>query len=413
MGLFSPIFERRSAANLLDDKWYSSARNSTSDAGELVSGETAIGVPAIYAAIRLISESIAKTPLVLYRRRPNGERGKDRAEDHALHEVIRYQPNPEITAFEFWQMLIANYLTRGDCYAEKETRRDGQTVALWPLWSHAMTVKKTADGIVYKYDDGSLKHDFPPEAILHIRGFGFGGLVGLNTLAANKHAIGIAIALQKFVGKFFANGAHMGGFLQTPTTLNDKQYERLEKSLEEGWSGLSQSHRVKILEAGLTWQARGIDPAAAQVLESRTYSVLDVSRVWSIPPHKLMELTHATFTNIEHQNLEFLQDCLDAHFVRIEQRCRKDLILPRDRRQYFAEFLRESLIRTDIKTQHEAFAIGRQWGWLSADDICDMLNRNPLPNKQGTVYLDPLNMVNAMQFLNPQYSGKTPSGAAQ
>jgi HK97 family phage portal protein len=181
--------------------------------------------------------------------------------------------------------------------------------------------------------------------------------------------------------------------MEHPGKLSEQAHQNLKKSLTEAYSGLGKSHRLMILEEGMKFSQIGIPPEDAQFIDTRRFQNEEIARIFRVPPHMLADLQKATFSNIEHQSIEFVMHTMVPWLKRWEQAIKRDLFLPSERSVYFPEFNVDGLLRGDIKSRYEAYAVGRQNGWLSADDIRELENMNPLPDGQGKVYLTPLNMV--------------------
>ncbi|WP_171804992.1 phage portal protein [Mahella australiensis] len=362
--------------------------------GVTVNENTALTSTAVFSAVDILSRTLASLPLPVYRRLQGG--GKEKAIDHPLYPVLHDLANPEMTSFEFRQALMGHLCLWGNAYAEIERNNAGQVIALWPLRPDRMTVKRDNQGLLYIYQlpSGGQAGLRAPN-IMHIRGLSSDGIIGYSPIKMAKEAIGLALATEEFGARFFGNGSNPGGVLQHPGKLSEGAAERLKKSWEDMHQGLSQSHRVAILEEGMTWQQVGIPPEDAQFLETRKFQVSEIARIFHVPPHMLGDLERATFSNIEEQSIEFVVHTMRPWLVCWEQTMKRDLFTPAEGQIYFAEFLVDGLLRGDIQSRYQAYAIGRQNGWLSADDIRELENMNPLPDSQGKVYLIPLNMVPA------------------
>jgi len=388
VGLFSPIFERRAVKSPTDDYWYG-PRVAEADTGEDVGTKEAISDTAIYNGIEIISTGIAKTPLIVYRRK---DRGKDRDEQHSLHEILRWQANEHMTATEFWEATVANAVVRGNAYAEIERARNGQVIALWPLWSAYMTLEWEQGRLVYHYRQGVIDKKFKPEQILHIHGFSLGGLLGLDPIQTCKNSVAFMLAVRKYGNKFFRLGGQTG-FLSFPAGLSKDKAPQIRKMIEDRWEGLNDSQRVIVLEYGADWKQVGIDPEAAQMIGARQFSVLEAARLLNLPPHKLKALENVGDHKIEEQDVDFRQGTLDPWWVRIEQRTRMSLFSEADKKTHFAEFLREAQFRTDMLTVNESLAIQRQNGIISANEYRSKLNMNPDDDPMADELLIQLNMV--------------------
>lgn len=363
--------------------------------GVTVNENTALNATAVFSAVDILSRTLASLPLPVYRRLQGG--GKERATDHPLYAVLHDLSNREMTSFELRQALMGHLALWGNAFAEIERDNAGRVIGLWPLRPDRMTVMRDEQGLLYVYriiktgQEVALRQ----RNVMHLRGLSSDGVIGYSPIRLAREAIGLALATEEYGARFFGNGSRPGGVLQHPGKLSEEAAKRLKKSWEEMHQGLTQAHRVAILEEGMTWQQVGIPPEDAQFLETRKFQVTEIARIFHVPPHMLADLERSTFSNIEHQGIEFVVHTMRPWLVCWEQAIKRDLFLPNERQTYFAEFLVDGLLRGDIKSRYEAYAIGRQNGWLSADDIRELENMNPLPDGQGKVYLVPLNMVPA------------------
>lgn len=379
----------------------------SSNTGLSVTETTALSVVAVYACVRILSETVASLPLFLYKRL---DRGKQRAGDHPLYPLLHDVPNPEMNSFTFRETLMAHLVTWGNAYAEIEWDSYTKVKALWPLRPDRMQVWRENDQIVYKYylPNSAGMVTLPAYRVWHIPGLGFDGLVGYPPITLAREAIGLSLATEEFGARFFGSGAAPGGVLEHPGKLSKDAQDNLRKSWNEMHSGLSNQHRLAILEEGMKWNKIGIPPDDAQFLETRKFQKNEIASFFHIPPHMIGDLERATFSNIEEQALEFVVYTMRPWLVRWEQSINQKLLNPDERADYFAEFLVDGLLRGNIQARYQAYATGRQWGWLSANDIRELENQNPLPGEEGDIYLNPMNMVPALQLLQTAQQRNNP-----
>jgi HK97 family phage portal protein len=398
VGIISTLLEKRSTlAN--PSGWLKEALlSSPSATGKKVDPQTALTHTAVYACVRILAETVASLPLPVYRRL--SPRGKERAYDHYLYEILHDRPNEEMTSFTFRETAMGHLALWGNFYAEIEYDRAGRVRGLWPLRpDKTWPERKNKNGeIEYKtiLPDGT-QVILPAYRVFHIPGLSFDGLVGYSPIRLAREAIGLGLAAEEYGARFFGNGAKPGGVLEHPGNLSEEAQARLRKSWEEMHQGLSKTHRIAILEEGMQYKQIGIPPEEAQFLETRKFQVTEIARFFRVPPHMLADLERATFSNIEHQSIDFVVHTIRPWLVRWEQAINNKLFGREGRKQYFAEFVVDGLLRGDIESRYKAYAIGRQWGWLSADDVREMENMNPLPDGQGNIYFVPMNMIPADQ----------------
>ncbi|PJN31314.1 phage portal protein [Streptomyces sp. CB02613] len=372
---------------------------SVNSAGIRVDQDTALTYSPFFAGVRVLSEDLGALPMFLYERLE--PRGKQRATSHPLYALLHDQPNPMMSAVQFKETLMGHAITWGNGIAYVvSNKRTGVIEELWPLRPDRITigVKRTGPGRFerrYRYDDdvNGIHTVLLPHEVLHIGGLGFDGVEGYSVVNLAANAIGLGLATEHHGAKVFSNGAAPGGALSHPGNLSPEARRRMADDWENIHKGIDRAHRVAILEEGVTWQQVGVPNDAAQFLETRKLQVTEMSRWLRLPPHKIGDLDRATFSNIEQQQLDYVQGALNIWFVRWEQAVLTQLLLPEERQRFYAEFLVDSLLRGDTAARYAAYAVGRQWGWLSANDVRERENMNPVEG--GDAYLVPLNMVPA------------------
>jgi len=358
-------------------------------AGVSVTEDSALKYTPFWSAVRCISGSVASLPLITYTRK--GE-GKERADSHRVYNLLHNRPNDHMDAVTFLETRMANALVYGNGYAEIQRDGAGRPLALWPLLPNKTERKMSPGGVPYyevTTNDGPVP--ITDYNVLHIKGLGPDGYSGYNVAAYHKEAIGVGVAIKKYGGKFFGNGAQPGGVLEHPGQLTDTAAKRLRESWQSVHGGLDNAHRIAILEEGMGWKQMGVDPEKSQCLEMQKFSVADVSRIFNIPPHKLGDLDRATFSNIEQQSIEFVTTTLFYWFRKWEQECNYKLFLPGERDKFFVEFLVDAFLRGDTEARTKSYTAGRQGGWLSINDVRRMENLNPI-GPEGDKYMEPLNM---------------------
>lgn len=374
--------------------WFKGGQQSS--AGVTVNTTEALGSSAFFAGVRVISEDVGSLPLILYLQQ---ERGKQRAKDHPLYPILKEAANPLMTAMQLRETLTGHVLTWGDGFAYVD-RRDGFVESVWPLRPDRMVTKVDRDSlgrptVEHAYDDpeNGIRVRLPRDRVFRVSGLGFDGIRGYSLVAMHRNAIGLSLAMEEYGSRFFANGSRPSGVLKHPRTVSPEARDRIKNDWERLHQGLDNAQRVAILEEGVEWQQVGLPMEDTQFLEGRKFQVTEMARILRVPPHKLADLERATFSNIEDQGIDYLTSSLRTWLIRWEQAISLRLLTQGEReRGLFAEHIVEDLLRGDIKTRYDAYATGRQWGWLNGDDIAEKENMDPLPDGQGTAYLVPLNM---------------------
>jgi HK97 family phage portal protein len=358
-------------------------------AGKSVSPRSAVQVSAVYACVRVIAETIASLPLHLYMQTDDGS---VKAMDHPLYRLLHDEPNSEMTSFVFRETMATHLLLWGNSYSQIIRNGRGEIHALYPLLAENMEVDRVAGQLVYAYRKDGMTYTLHPRDVLHIPGLGFDGVIGYSPIALERNAIGLGIAAEEYGSKFFSNGATPAGVLTHPSTVKDP--ERLRKSWNRVYGGSANAGQVAILEEGLKFDRIAMPNNEAQFLETRKFQVSEICRIYRVPPHLIGDLEHATFSNIEHQGISFAQHTIRPWLVRIEQSLNRALLSENEKVKLYAEFNMSGLLRGDYKSRMEGYALGRQNGWLSANDIREMESLNRIPASEGgDLYLVNGNMM--------------------
>ena len=409
MGIFSGLFKSRDKPqDRTSGSNYAFFMGGTTS-GKAVTERSAMQMTAVYSCVRILSEAVAGLPLHLYKYTDSG--GKAMALDHSLYRLLHDEPNPEMSSFVFRETLMTHLLLWGNAYAQIIRNGKNEIVALYPLMPNKMSVDRDENGRLYytyyRGSDEAIKNKefavtLQPSDVLHIPGLGFDGLVGYSPIAMAKNAIGMAIACEEYGAKFFANGAAPGGVLEHPGTIKDPQ--RVRESWQSTFGGSGNANKIAVLEEGMKYTPIGISPEQAQFLETRKFQINEIARIFRVPPHMVGDLEKSSFSNIEQQSLEFVKYTLDPWVIRWEQSIQRSLLSQDEKAVYFVKFNLEGLLRGDYQSRMNGYAIGRQNGWMSANDIRELENLDRIPAEDGgDLYLINGNMLplkNAGAFAN-------------
>lgn len=382
----------------------------SSSSGKRVNERSAMQMTAVYSCVRILSEAVASLPLHIYEQE-DGQSKK--ATDHPLFFLLHDEPNPEMTSFVFRETLMTHLLLWGNAYAQIIRNGKGEVVALYPLMPDRMKVDRDENGqLYYEYQvstadpkvnpAGTVR--LAPEDVLHVPGLGFDGLVGYSPIAMAKNSIGMAIACEEYGAKFFAHGAAPSGVLEHPGVLKDPS--KLRDSWQATFGGSANSGKVAVLEEGVKYTPISIDPQQAQFLETRKFQINEIARIFRVPPHMVGDLEKSSFSNIEQQSLEFVKYTLDPWVSRWEQAMTKILLTEEEKKKYTIKFNVDGLLRGDYQSRMNGYAIARQNGWMSANDIRRLEEMDPIPEEAGgDLYLVNGNML-PLQQAGSFYSGK-------
>jgi len=376
--------------------WFSGGTANSS--GVRVDQETALMYAPFFAGVRVIAEDLGLLPFFLYERLA---RGKRRATSHPLYPLLHDAPNDMMGAMAFKEALQGHAITWGGGAAYIVTHpRTGVIEELWPLRPDRLhpRIRYMGNGraerwFQYLDDVNGIYANLAPGEVFYVNGLGYDGMRGYSVVELAANSIGLGLATEHYGAKIFSNGAAPAGVLSHPENLSPEARKRMADDWDNIHRGIDRAHRVAILEEGVQWQAVGLPNDANQFLETRKLQVTDMARWLRLPPHKIGDLDRATFSNIEEQQLDYVSSALAAWLTRWEQAVLTQLLLPEERERYFPEHLVDALLRGNTVARYQAYAVGRQWGWLSANDVRDRENMNPIDG--GDDYLVPLNMVPA------------------
>ena len=358
---------------------------SNTSSGVEVSNDTAISFTAVWAAIKLLSESVAGLPVQVFRQ--DGDK-KELDRSHSTYNLLHSEPNPLMSSFSFHQSMMFDVLINGNAYAH--IHRDGSENAKWLEIINPNKVKVEVnrrkwykiEGIVGKIADRNM---------IHIVGLSDNGIIGKSPIKVCQEAIGLGIAAEKFGAKFFGNGANMTGVLEAPFAMTPDQRKNLSNSWDNKNAGIEKSGGTAILEGGLKYQRIGIPPDQAQFIATRKFQVNEIARIFNVPPHLIADLERSTNNNIEHQGIEFVTYSLLPWIRRFEQEYNRKLFKETDKPNYFAEFNLSGLLRGDATARAEFYV--KLWGIgaLNDNEIRGLENKNPYEG--GDKYFVPMNMT--------------------
>lgn len=406
MGLFRSLLTPLTGRGVFwPQDWPALAPGASTLTGRNVDIDSAWSLPAYSASVRAISEDIAKLPFKVYESLPdreaNGQKlpgGKRVASEHPTYRVLHDVANPEMTAFVWRELSVSHLLGWGNCYSEIVRDDRGYVQELWPLPPNRVEPKREDDRRYYRIKLARPSAEFPDgyqelEAadVFHVPGLGFDGLQGYDPISLMAKSIGVALAAQEHAERFWANNARPGGALVVPADLelSDKAKGKLKSQWQASHGGLGNAQRIALLEDGITFEEIGMPNDAAQFLETRKFQVIEIARSMRMQPHKIMDLERATFSNIEHQALEYVQDTLGGWAGRLEAQARKDLLKP----PFYAELLFDALLRGDSLTRARVWSIYTMSGNVTPNYVNERENFPLRTDAGGDRFMRPLNVA--------------------
>lgn len=354
--------------------------------GKFVTVDSALQLSAVFACVRLVSETVSTLPLKLYRANDDGS--SSLAKDHPLYDVLCSSPNYEMTQSRFLLFIVASIVLWGNSYTEIiRSPISKRIISLDPLLPQNVQVLRNKENgsLQYFYTEEGVRREISEKNIMHIRGFGVDGVMGVYTIGKGRETFGTAMSAEQAAGKFFENGLQTSGFLSTEAKVTPEQRAQLKNSIEK-FMGSKNAGKVMVLENGYTYNGITMNPEAAQMLETRSFEIEEICRWFRVPPFMIGHLDKQSSwaSSAEAQDLQFLKYSLRPLLVNIEQEISRCLIGRGDKDTFFVSFNIEGLLRADSKTRSEYYASAANNGWMSRNEIRQKENLPPIPG--GDVY---------------------------
>lgn len=350
--------------------------------GVSVTSDTALSLTAVYACVNVIATTLASLPFIVYERLPNGGRRPDPY--HPIYDLIGFEPNDEMGAMSFWSAVIGAAALRGNGYAEiARDKTDFMPVSIVPLDPDLITVKRTDDGqLIYEgyRHQGDPKSDFRllPQNVLHLSCLGSNGIVGWNPIALARESVGNLMSAEKTASAAFGNSSTFVGMITTPDELDELARKNVRENFNKVHQGPYNSAKIAIVDQGMQFQPLKISLSDLQYMELRQWGPGEIARLFGVPPHKIGDLSKATFSNIEEQNIEFWQTTIRPWAERIESEVNRKLLTRDQRRTHFCEFNMDSILRGNSEQQADVLTKHFAMGAISVNGVCSVLGYNPI-----------------------------------
>jgi len=367
------LFEPNALYAPWDDFWYGGkTAGGNTMSGPVAGPDTAMHVAAFFNGVRILAETVAQPPLILYER--TSEDTKEKAQNNPLFTLLHDQPNQFQSSYEYRLLLTTNMLLGGNAYSEIVSGSRGPIGELRPLMTGYMTPKKLASGrLGYMYrDEKGNETVYTQDEIFHVRAFPLSadGVTGQSLLTFARETLGLALATQNYGTRLYNTDAKQRGNYAIPGSLTKEQIDTIKDQIR-------QSDGLMVLTNGATWVQTGMTAQDAEFLLNRKFEIVEICRWLNVQPHLLKDLDRSTNNNIEHQGLEFLQFTMMPYFINWEQSILRDLIVQKSR--FFAEFLVDGLVRADIATRYSAYGTGINTGFMSRNQVRIKENWNSEP----------------------------------
>jgi HK97 family phage portal protein len=371
-----------------------------------VDHDTAMKYSAFYRGVAYISQSIAGLPWETLRQSPDKT---ERLTRHSLWYTLRVRANPEMSAFSFKETLIAHAITHGNGFAEIEFDEAGRPLYFWPITPDRVQVKRDPETNQIYYEIANFTAPptiLPPWKMFHLHGLGFDGLTGYSLITLAGRSLGLSIAAEMYGEDFFSNGAVSTGYLQHPKSLGDEAYNRLKDQMNEK-AMFGRKWRPMVLEEGMKWESIALNARDSQMLETRQFQISDIARWLGLPPHKLADLTRSTYSNIESQSIEVVNDAFMPWIYRLEQEANYKLFTGRERGVITKMNVR-GLLRGDDMSRAAYYQIMRNIGVYSTNDIRRLEDMDPV-GSEGDELLVQLNQTTLKRLVSGEPNKQKPA----
>lgn len=364
-------------------------------AGMLVTNQTALAHATVWACVRFISQTIASLPWQIVQSSTDSFDQVKRRQitGGSVDWILNKQANPEMTAFSWRETALMHVLLTGNHYSEIQRDVMGRPLWLWPLLPESVRPYRDPDGVVRYH----IWQEQGPETVLdsrdvfHVKGMGWDGVTGYPVIAMARRSIGLGLAMDEFAANFYRNGATLGLVFEHPRQLSEKAQENFKNSIQQGYTGPGNAFRTIVVEEGMKLAKAQMSMVDAQFLEQQKHQVNEICRWFGVPPHKAQDLQRATFSNIEHQSIEVVQDCVTPWCRRLEQESDIKLFGMAAQRSVTTRLGTDVLLRGDFQGRMNGYKIGRDAGILSVNDCRALENLDPVEG--GDMRLQPMNMV--------------------
>lgn len=352
--------------------------------GRKISSSNAIKVAAVIRCVDVVAKTISSLPVNLYQ---SVNDGREKAEKHPVYRLINRLPNPETTAYEFWHMYVFNLMLTRGAYAKIVRNQKGYIKEIWNIPTKNVTMGRTATTnelfINVKLASGKIEQLLPGQ-FMYTPGLRFSDPDDPeDPITIASEVLGLTTALNAYAKEFFENGTNLGGFIEYDGTISDEGYERFKDSWAKTYAGVTNHHKWAFLESGFKLNQLGRNPTDSQALESRRFEITEICRMFGVPPHKVFDLDRATFSNIEQQNIDFVQESITPMCVRMEQTIYKDLLTEKEQINHYAKFNVNGLLRGDVTARTAYYHNARQDGWMNANDIRELEDMKLIPAEEG------------------------------
>lgn len=355
--------------------------------GVAVTDKSAMTFSAVYAAVRILSESIASLPINLYKKDAKGNKVIQDA--HPVQRLISLEPNKIMTSYNFRAAMVSNLVLKGNAYAIIHRDGTGRPNELQLIDNDKVKILHYENELFYEIKDTEMP--IPASEMLHFVGLNFDGIQGKNPIEVQRDTIGLSVSANKYGGNFYKNAAAPQGILMHPGKITREAAERLKASWNANYAGVHNAHRTALLEEGMQFKTVTLNPADVDFLNTRKYQVNEIARIFRIPPHLLGSLDNATYANIEQQQIDFVMHTLRPYLINIEQELCRKLLRENEKRDMYIKMNVSALLRGDSDARAKYYQTLNQIGVLSINEIRSLEDLSPVAD--GDIHYYPLNFA--------------------
>lgn len=397
MATIFDFFRRKQVEPKQEERYYNTslygnAQIVGNSSNQAVSKERSLQLSTVWSCVKVISETIASLPISLYEKDADNKRYI--LSENPLHTLVGEQPSTLYNSFNFFERVLVDLCLDGNFYAYIERNNGGLPTQIIPIQCDDVCVYVSPDGreVYYEIEQNeSIPYPFTgkvgSENIIHIKGLSCDGIMGKSPIQSAAESLGISLSIEQFAGSFFKNGASIGGILKHPGTLKPETAKRLRASWNQTYSGSINAGKTAILEEGMDFSPRQIPNNQAQFLETRQYQISDICRIFRVPNHLVNDLTNATYSNIEAQQIDFVVHTITPWIKRIEMALNQKLIPAKQKGKQYFKFNLTALLRGDSKSRADYYRTLVNIGVLSPDEVRAFEDMNSMGGASESVYM--------------------------
>ena len=349
--------------------------------GGKIDKDQAMRMAAVFACIRVRSETVSCIPLICYQKK-DGKRSV--AKDSNLYKIFHNKPNKYMSPSSFKQTMQSDIDIYGNAYAYKQKNVYGDLLGLLPIKAGAVRLKVDNFTPTYEINTVDGMKMYTRDDIFHITGMSFDGITGISPIEYAARAAGLGLEYERFSQEFFKNGAFPSVAIEMPNAMTDIAFNRLKEEVDKKHSGTQNAGKPWIIEDGGKMTTLSVNAADSQFIENRKFQKEEIASIYRVPMHLIQSLDRSTNNNIEHQSLEFIKYTMLNQFVNWEEAIESQLRTDQQiSDEYYMEFNVEVFQRGDFKTRMEGYEVALRSGGLNPDEVRALENREPIPNGLG------------------------------